>query len=82
MYFIANKNYSNFNIYKVIISDQMHTLNLGLFKYMLDYIRKLLYKQCEDYVLQTFEQRLIAIPRYRDLKIMKSIDLTQDPGHL
>ena len=76
MYFTANKNYSNFNIYEAIVPDRMHTLDLGLFKYMLDYTKELLYEQCGGHVLQTFERRLLSIPRYRDLKIMKSIDLT------
>ncbi|RIB01928.1 hypothetical protein C2G38_2229269 [Gigaspora rosea] len=36
----------NFNIYEAIIPDRMHALDLGLFKYMLDYTKELLYEQC------------------------------------
>ena len=52
---MTNKNYSNFNIYDAIVPDRMHTLDLGLFKYMLDYTKELLFKQYKGYVLQTFE---------------------------
>jgi hypothetical protein len=56
----------------------MHALDLGLFKYMLDYTKELLYEQCGGQVFQTFEQRLISIPRYRGLKIIKNIsDITR-----
>ena len=55
----------------------MHTLDLGLFKYMIDYTKELLYKQCRSEVFQTFEQRLISIPRYPGLKIIKNMsDIT------
>ena len=51
----------------------MHALDLGLFKYMLDYTKDLLYDQCGSQVIQTFEQRLTSIPRYSSLKIIKNI---------
>jgi hypothetical protein len=51
----------------------MHTIDLGLFKYMLDYTRELLHKQCESKVTQTFEQRLTLIPRFQGLKIIKNV---------
>ena len=65
--------FSNFNIYKAIVPDRMHTLDLGLFKYMLDYTKELLNDQCERQVMQIFEQRLMLIPRYQGLKILKNI---------
>ena len=56
----------------------MHTLDLGLFKYMLDYTKELLLEQCESQVIQNFEQRLTLIPRFHGLKIMKNIsDITR-----
>ncbi|RIB08092.1 hypothetical protein C2G38_2252229 [Gigaspora rosea] len=68
----------NFNIYEAIVPDRMHALDLGLFKYMLDYTKELLYEQCGGQVFQTFEQRLISIPRYYSLKIIKNIsDITR-----
>src|SRR6185437_9934572 len=65
--------FSNFNIYKAIVPDRMHTLDLGLFKYMLDYTKELLNDQCEKQVMQIFEQRLMLIPRHKGLKILKNI---------
>ena len=51
----------------------MHAIDLGLFKYMLDYTRELLYKQCESKVTQTFEQRLTLVSRFQGLKIIKNV---------
>src|SRR5260364_179486 len=63
----------NFNIYKAIVSYRMHNLDLGLFKYMLDYTKELLNNQYERQVMQIFEQRLMLIPRHKGLKILKNI---------
>jgi hypothetical protein len=49
----------------------MHTLDLGLFKYMLDYTKLLLIDQCGSQTVVTLEKRLASIPRYAGLKIMK-----------
>ena len=51
----------------------MHTLDLGLFKYMLEYTKDLLNNQCKRQVMQNFEQRLTLIPRHQGLKILKNI---------
>lgn len=50
----------------------MHTLDLGLFKYMLDYTKALLLDQCGSRIWVIVEQRLASIPRYSGLKIMKN----------
>ena len=56
----------------------MHTLDLGLFKYMLDFTKELLLEQCESQVIQNFEQQLALISRFHSLKIMKNIsDITR-----
>src|SRR5260363_79409 len=65
--------FSNFNVYQAIVPDRMHTLDLGLFKYMLDYTKELLNNQCERQVMQIFEQRLTLIPRHKGLKVLKNI---------
>src|SRR5260363_280532 len=65
--------FSNFNIYKAIVPDRMHTLDLGLFKYMLDYTKELLNDQYKRQIMQIFEQRLMLISRYKGLKILKNI---------
>ena len=53
-------------------------LDLGLFKYILDYIKEFLNEQCESWAVQTIEQRLTEIPRFQGLKIMKNMfDMTR-----
>ena len=67
-----------FNIYQAIVPDRMHALDLGLFKYMLDYTKELLNNQCGGSAVQTLEQRLVSIPRFHGLKVMKNVsDMTQ-----
>ena len=56
----------------------MHALDLGLFKYMLDYTKELLNNQCEGSAVQTLEQCLVLIPRFHGLKVMKNVsDMTR-----
>jgi len=50
----------------------MHHLDLGLFKYMLDYTQSLLIEQCGNWVIEEFNNRLAAIPRFPGLKIFKN----------
>ena len=47
----------------------MHHLDLGLFKYMLDYTQVLLIEQCGNWAIEEFNNRLAAIPRFTGLKI-------------
>ena len=58
----------NVNIYTATVPDRMHHLDLGLFKYQLDYTRELLHKQNSSLVSE-FDRRLSAIPRFTGLKI-------------
>ena len=39
---------------------------------MLNYTKELLYEQCENQVVQSFENQLLLIPRYPGFKIMKN----------
>jgi len=56
----------------------MHALDLGLFKYMLDYTKELLNSQCGGSTVQTLEQRLASMPRFHGLKVMKNVsDMTR-----
>lgn len=50
----------------------MHHLDLGLFKYMLDYTQILLVEQCGNWVIEEFNNRLAAIPKFPGLKIFKN----------
>ncbi|CAG8693405.1 8251_t:CDS:1, partial [Ambispora gerdemannii] len=68
----------DFNIYQATIPDRMHMLDLGLFKYMLDYTKELLNEQCGSWTVQTLEQRLTEISRFQGLKIIKNVfDMTR-----
>ncbi|CAG8692112.1 11420_t:CDS:2, partial [Funneliformis mosseae] len=60
------------NIYEVTLPNQIHQLDLGLFGYMLDYTQKLLIKQCKKWTIEEFNNRLVAIPRFPELKIFKN----------
>ena len=67
-----------FNIYQAIVPDRMHALDLGLFKYMLDYTKELLNNQCGGSAVQILEQCLVSIPRFHRLKVMKNVsDMTR-----
>ena len=50
----------------------MHHLDLGLFKYMLDYTQILLIEQCGNWVIEEFNNRLAAIPKFPGLKIFNN----------
>ncbi len=50
----------------------MYHLDLGFFRYMLDYMQKLLVEQCEKWAIEEFNNRLAAIPRFSELKIFKN----------
>jgi hypothetical protein len=50
----------------------MHHIDLGLFKYMLDYTQDLLIKQCGNLVIKEFNNRLAAIPKFPGLKIFNN----------
>ena len=50
----------------------MHHLDLGLFKYMLDYTQSLLIEQCGNWVIEEFNNRLAAIPKFPGLKIFNN----------
>ena len=50
----------------------MHHLDLGLFYYQIDYIRKIIKVQYRDSLLEEMDHHLAAIPRYPDLKIFSN----------
>lgn len=50
----------------------MHHLDLGLFKYMLEYTQDLLIEQCGNYAIEEFNNRLAAIPKFTGLKIFNN----------
>jgi hypothetical protein len=50
----------------------MHHIDLGLFKYMLDYTQNLLIEQCGNWAIENFNNRLAAIPKFPGLKIFNN----------
>ena len=49
----------------------MHHLDLGLFKYQVEYTRELLKEWCGSEGVAEFDDRLGKIPRFPDLKLFK-----------
>ncbi len=50
----------------------MHHLDLGLFHYQIDYIRKIIKVQHRDFLLEEIDYCLTAIPCYPGLKIFSN----------
>ena len=63
---------SNINIYIATVADRMHHLDLGLFYYQINYIRKIIKVQHGDSLLEKMDHRLVVIPHYPDLKIFSN----------
>ncbi|RHZ77257.1 hypothetical protein Glove_183g58 [Diversispora epigaea] len=58
----------NLNIYAATVPDRMHHLDLGLFKYQIEFTMKLLKKKKS---LNKVNERIADIPRYSQLKVFK-----------
>ncbi len=63
---------SNINIYIATVADRIHHLDLGLFYYQIDYIRKIIKVQHGDSLLEEIDHHLVAIPHYPGLKIFSN----------
>ena len=61
--------YSHLNIYTATVPDRMHHCDLGLFKYQLNYTRKLLLSYGGQNTLQRMDMRFGQISRYPGLHI-------------
>ena len=59
------------NIYQACLPDRMHHLDLGLYKYQVEYTRELLKKWCGTDGVTEFDDRLGKIPRFPGLKLFK-----------
>ncbi|RHZ87224.1 hypothetical protein Glove_38g25 [Diversispora epigaea] len=58
----------NLNIYAATVSDRMHHLDLGLFKYQIEFTMELLKKKKS---LNKVNERITDIPRHSQLKVFK-----------
>src|SRR3989337_1562437 len=64
--------YRNINIYSATVPDRMHHLDLGLFRYQIEYTYELLKLQHGNMLVEEVDRRLSAIPRYPGLKIFSN----------
>ena len=62
----------NINIYSATVPDRMHHLDLGLFRYQIEYTYELLKLQHGNTLIEEVEYRLTAVPRYPGLKIFSN----------
>ena len=60
--------FRNLNIYAATVPDRMHHLDLGLFKYQIEFTTELL-KQ--EKLADNMNQRIAKIPRHSGLKVFK-----------
>ena len=62
---------SQLNVYQACLPDRMHHLDLGLYKYQVEYTRELLKEWCGTDGVAEFDDRLGKIPRFPGLKLFK-----------
>jgi hypothetical protein len=58
-------------VYQACLPDRMHHLDLGLYKYQVEYTRELLKEWCGTDGVIEFDNRLGKIPRFPGLKLFK-----------
>jgi hypothetical protein len=64
--------YRNINIYSATVPDRMHHLDLGLFRYQIEYTYELLKLQHNNTIVNELDRRLSIIPHYAGLKIFSN----------
>jgi len=60
--------FRNLNIYAATVPDRMHHLDLGLFKYQIEFTMELLKRKK---LLNKVNERIADIPRHSQLKVFK-----------
>ena len=63
----------NLNIYEACIPDRMHHIDLGLFKYQLEFTQDVLKKVGGTNMQKIFDDRLRQIPRFPGLKLLSNL---------
>src|SRR5436309_10831534 len=58
-------------VYQACLPDRMHHLDLGLYKYQVEYTQELLKEWCGSNGVAEFDSRLGMIPRFPGLKLFK-----------
>jgi hypothetical protein len=69
--------FRNLNIYEVCVSDRMHHIDLGLFKYQLEFTQEILKKVGGLELQKIFNERLRHIPRFPGLKLLSKVGQLQ-----
>jgi hypothetical protein len=64
--------FRNINIYAATVPDRMHHLDLGLFRYQVEFTCEILKLQHNGALVDELNYRLSEIPRYQDLKIFSN----------
>ena len=64
--------FRNINIYAATVPDRMHHLDLGLFRYQVEFTCEILKLQHSGALVDELNYRLSEIPRYQDLKIFSN----------
>ncbi|RHZ69351.1 hypothetical protein Glove_284g14 [Diversispora epigaea] len=62
-------NIPNINVYITTVSDRMHHLDLGLYRYQIEFIKKLLFEIEGRSLVDKMNWRITLIPRHPELKI-------------
>src|SRR5688500_5363335 len=71
--FIILNFYKNINIYLATVPDRMHHLDLGLFRYQIEFTYDILKLQFNNNILANeLDRRLSEIPHFTDLKIFSN----------
>lgn len=68
--------FRNLNIYEACVPDRMHHIDLGLFKYQLEFTQDILKAVGGTELQKKFDDRLRQIPRFPGLKLLHKL------GHL
>lgn len=71
---MIDKIHRNLNIYEACVPDRMHHIDLGLFKYQLDFTLDILKEAGGTELLKNFDDRLRQIPRFPRLKLLSKLD--------
>jgi hypothetical protein len=64
--------FRNINIYAATVPDRMHHLDLGLFRYQVEFTCEILKLQHSGALVDELNYRLSEIPHYQDLKIFSN----------
>lgn len=61
------------NIYEACVPDRMHHIDLGLFKYQLEFTQEILKRVGGLELQKIFDERLRQIPRFPGLKLFNKL---------